>query len=386
MAKDITIGGRDAGRTSGGGGNSGGCRDLIGKNGTVDRNGNVSWHGREERKDGGGYPSGSNGYGGDHGGGSRVHGSYSGKPLEVGGHIYSPPPTSERVHSCLANTDQFANYNLVALYKTGIQGQNGKGLLPLKVINLSNNNLDDFDAHVMNCLYMNFELNLDVLNLSNNHFGQYDGALCIMNLNMYPYINIKSINLSNNGFTDKAAKQIADNLDKVPALQYLDVSGNKITLAGEGFFVNALQQPIVHDIILVLKRAYDIKTILSGSKEEKQFIIKETLQLAQDNGVDVKNIAVSKGVLGFLDNLGYVISDFGIGFAKCNIVPEDTNTFAVEAITAKVSKKAVAANTAKDAVLCFFESMDEVSISPEGIQLIKDLDLVGANLLIDSLE
>jgi hypothetical protein len=30
--------------------------------------------------------------------------------------------------------------------------------------------------------------------------------------------------------------------------------------------------------------------------------------------------------------------------------------------------------------------MDEVSISPEGIQLIKDLDLVGANLLIDSLE
>ena len=200
--------------------------------------------------------------------------------------------------------------------------------------------------------------------------------------------NLEHLNLSNNQITDEGASAIAEALEsgKVNNLQKLDVSGNKITLAGEGFFVNALQQPIVHDIILVLKRAYDIKTILSGSKEEKQFIIKETLQLAQDNGVDVKNIAVSKGVLGFLDNLGYVISDFGIGFAKCNIVPEDTNTFAVEAITAKVSKKAVAANTAKDAVLCFFESMDEVSISPEGIQLIKDLDLVGANLLIDSLE
>jgi len=45
MSKDITIGGRDTDRTGSGGTNGG-----------------------EERKDGGGYPSGSNGYGGDHGG------------------------------------------------------------------------------------------------------------------------------------------------------------------------------------------------------------------------------------------------------------------------------------------------------------------------------
>ena len=66
MAKTVTIGGRDTGRTGSGsgGGKSGGCQDLVGKSATVDKSGNVSWHdgnvslhGGEERKDGGGDSS-----------------------------------------------------------------------------------------------------------------------------------------------------------------------------------------------------------------------------------------------------------------------------------------------------------------------------------------
>ena len=108
--------------------------------------------------------------------------------------------------------------------------------------------------------------------------------------------------------------------------------------------------------------------------------------MAQDNGVDVKNVAVSKGISGFLDNLGYVISDFALGFTKCNIVPEDATSLAADVITAKISKKAIAATTTKDAVVCLFDTVEEVSTSPEGVQFIKDLDLCGANSVIDSIE
>jgi hypothetical protein len=263
MERAITIGGRSDNTGTGGGGKNGGNSNQKGGNSS--------------------YPNGSNGYGGDHGGRDSTRGIQEQKITKIpDSNIYSPPPTSERVHSCLANTDQLANYNLVALYKIGIQGQNGKGLLPLKVINLSNNNLDDFDAHVMNCLYMNFELNLDVLNLSNNNFGQYDGALCIMNLNMYPYIKTKNINLSNNGLTDKAAKQIADNLDKVPHLKTLNVSGNLFTKIGEGYFAKALHD-IKQGLYVTLVNVQEV------SKNSIQNTIKTLLFIAKSNGVETKD-------------------------------------------------------------------------------------------------
>ena len=85
-------------------------------------------------------------------------------------------------------------------------------------------------------------------------------------------------------------------------------------------------------------------------------------------------------------NIVKVGRDFSWGFGKCYIVPEDTQTFAGERILAKASKKAFNANIAKDAVICFFDTIDEVLTSNEGVQLIKDLDLFGANEVIDSIE
>lgn len=108
--------------------------------------------------------------------------------------------------------------------------------------------------------------------------------------------------------------------------------------------------------------------------------------MAQDNGVDVKNVAVSKGIGEFVKNGLSVLRDFGIGFTKCNILPEDATSLAGDVITAKISKKAIAATTAKDAVVCLFDTVEEVSTSAEGVQFIRDLDLCGANSVIDSID
>ena len=198
----------------------------------------------------------------------------------------------------------------------------------------------------------------------------------------------KEINVSGNQITDNGSWSIAEALKtgKFPTLKRFDASGNDISLVGEKFMLDAIKHPSTQSVMVILKRSDNLKTVLSGSKEDKQKLIKETLQMAQDNGVDVKNVAVSKGISGFLDNLGYVISDFALGFTKCNIVPEDATSLAADVITAKISKKAIAATTTKDAVVCLFDTVEEVSTSPEGVQFIKDLDLCGANSVIDSIE
>lgn len=246
--------------------------------------------------------------------------------------------------------------------------------------------------HDINLMYQGVltrpNFNIVKLNLENCNIGDIGADILGHALVSGKLPATKVIDVSGNNITDKGAGSIAEALKtgKFPTLKRFDASGNDISLVGEKFMLDALKHPSTQSVMLLLKRSNDLKIVFSGSKEEKQGLVKGTLQTAQDNGVDVKNIAVSKGILGFLDNLGYVISDFSLGFTKCNIVPEDIETFAMDAITAKISKKAIAANTAKDAVVCFFDTVDEVSTSLEGIQLIKDLDLVGANSVIDSIE
>jgi len=230
--------------------------------------------------------------------------------------------------------------------------------------------------------------NIVKLNLENCNLGDTGTDILGHALTNNKLSATREINVSGNNITDNGAFTIAEALKtgKFPTLKRLDASGNDISLVGEKFMLDALKHPSTQSVMLLLKRSNDLKVIFSGTKEEKQNLIRETLQTVKDNGVDVKNIAISKGIFGFLDNLGYVISDFSLGFAKCNIIPENIETFAIEAITAKISKKAIAANTAKDAVVCFFDTVDKVSTSSEGIQLIKDLDLVGVNSVIDSIE
>ena len=226
------------------------------------------------------------------------------------------------------------------------------------------------------------------LNLCNNNIGDVGSEILCHALVNAKLPATKSIDVSGNNISDKGAGTIAEALKTgtFSALKRFDASGNDISLVGEKFMLDALKHPSTQSVILLLKRSNDLKIVFSGSKEEKQKLVKETLQTAQDNGVDVKNVAVSKSMYEKIVNFGKIIGNFTWGFGKCNIVPEDAETFAMEAITAKISKKAIAANTAKDAVVCFFDTIDEVSTSLEGIQLIKDLDLVGANSIIDSIE
>lgn len=281
------------------------------------------------------------------------------------------------------------NINSLGSFPLGQSLYENSNLRFLQYLNLSNNKItDDGILSFGNQSFCKTSPSLISLNLSNNLLtdnGVNSLSWSLKNNNLY---YLKNLNISGNKITDDGALTIAEALKtgKFPTLKRFDASGNDISLVGEKFMLDALKHSSTQSVILLLKRSNDLKVVLSGSKEEKQKLIKATLQTAQDNDVDVKNVAVSKGILGFLDNLGYVISDFSLGFTKCNIVPEDAETFAMEAITAKISKKAIAANTAKDTVVCLFDTIDDVVNSSEGIQLIKDLDLYGANSVIDSIE
>jgi len=227
------------------------------------------------------------------------------------------------------------------------------------------------------------KLDLSNCNISDNGAGLIAEALSDGKL-----ASTKCINLAGNNITDKGTVTIAEALKtgKFPTLKRLDVSGNDTSLVTEKFMLDALKHPSTQSVILLLKRSDDLKVVLSGSKEEKQKLIKTTLQTAQDNGVDVKNVAVSKNITDKITNFAKVGYHFIIGFGKCNIVPEDTETFAIERITAKICKKTAGANAAKDAVVCFFDTIEDIANTPEGVQFIKDFDLLGANSVIDSIE
>ena len=230
--------------------------------------------------------------------------------------------------------------------------------------------------------------NLTVLTLTNHviddSFSPYISDM--LRNNNCP--NLKVFNLSNNPFTDHGIKPIAEALKSggTPSLKVLDVHGNSITKTGEGYLVKALQHPMTQSVMVAVKRTLDLKTMISGSKEEKQAMIKETLQTAQNNGVDVKNIAVSKGFGEYIWNKVKIGVNFTVGFTKCNIIPEDSTSLAADVITAKISKKAFVVTSGIDAVVCLFDTAAEVSTSAEGVQFIRDLELCGANSVIDSIE
>ena len=226
------------------------------------------------------------------------------------------------------------------------------------------------------------------LDLSNCNIGDIGADILGHALTSGKLPATKEINVSGNQISDNGSWSIAEALKtgKFPTLKRFDASGNDISLVGEKFMIDALKHPSTQSVIVLLKRSNNLKTMISGSKEEKQAIIKETLQAAQDKGVDVRNVAVSKDFSEYIWNKIKIAADFTVGFTKCNIVPEDATSLAEDIITAKISRKAVAATAAKDAVVCLFDSIEEVSVSSEGVQLIKDLDLCGANSVIDSIE
>ena len=210
-------------------------------------------------------------------------------------------------------------------------------------------------------------------------------------------MNVTSLDLSHSDINDFGAKFIADSLVKgdLPNLKHLDVSGNQISYEGNTKFAIGLQN-MKQDIKILINKIIPIDTIISGakkqsdlffgSKEEKHAIIKDYLKHAQNNGIDIQKVVVSKSIFNKLENTLKLYFNFQVGFAKCNIVPEDATSFAAGAIVAKISKKATGVITATDAVACYFEVFDENASSQEGVQFMLDAGVVTTTDLLGNVE
>lgn len=211
------------------------------------------------------------------------------------------------------------------------------------------------------------------------------------------FTNVIQLDLSNSNITDNGANELVDALvaGRLPNLKSLDVSDNKISIKGREYFIKALQN-LTQDIKILVYKVVDINIIIEGiekqgdiffdSKEEKQTIIKDFLKQAQDNGVDVSNVTVSKDIFSKLDNVGYLISDFAIGWVKCNVVPDNIPSSAADQIIATASKKAGVVDTVLGVVTCYFETFDEYDFAQEGVQFMHDIGLIGIEEFMDHVE
>ena len=114
-----------------------------------------------------------------------------------------------------------------------------------KTIKLNNNKIgEDITAPLLKSLYYQ-KLNLNILDLSHNHLT--DGFVgqfldCVKVEGGKQEHNIKCIIINNNNITDKGAGNIATALTNgdLKATKHIDVSDNKITPIGCGYFINAM--------------------------------------------------------------------------------------------------------------------------------------------------
>jgi hypothetical protein len=102
--------------------------------------------------------------------------------------------------------------------------------------------------------------------------------------------------------------------------------------------------------------------------------------------VDIQKVGVSKSIFEKIGNSLKLYGNFQVGFIKCNIVPEDTTSFAAGVIVAKISKKATGVITATDAVACYFEVFDENAASQEGVQFMLDAGIINTTDLLGNVE
>ncbi len=265
--------------------------------------------------------------------------------------------------------------------------QHGRYLLGERIINLKNGNLKNEETGVL-VQYLQYQaLNLDLFDISGNVLsfrGVENLFYCFRLGSPAATYNIKCINLSNNLIGDDGAKYIASHLSNGlhPHLKSLDVSGNQITKTGTGYFLDALKNSNVGNIII---KQYHLSVF--GNKESKIGFMKDYLKQAQDKGVDVKNIVVDKSLTGYIKTTSKVVKDVAIGFAKCYYVDDAVTDYAADKIIAKVSKTFGMLWNGKDVVNCYAESFDDVMVSKLGVELIKsDLEIMGEATFTNAIE
>jgi len=531
MAKTVTIGGRDTGRTGSGsgGGKSGGGIGLVGKSGTVDRNGNVSWHGGEERKDGGGYPSGSTGYGGDHGGGSGGHGSYSGKHFDNGRPITrygdklvasaaafkkaqdeqakaiaqsglsaqnfyaaqaeanakkaiaekmaadkvaveqaiwtkkmydveiarNRPPcedigeairrirennakieadaviSAQNIANAKVAAEKAANDAIIAqaaalqadavakavaaaqvqaIAKTAaaakelamikaiddaekiiLQTMENERILTLDKISLKNVDMQ----HLADTLKP-INYNLDAILLQNKNLNNLD-FFHLMNGITLPNIGISHsvvyINLANNNLGDDAAQIISNALvgEQLTATRVIDVSGNKITEAGQDFFVRALNDPIVKRLAILIDDLSHNLRIQSGIKEDVVAELHSILKSAKNRGVDVDNLVVDTSFFTWAKNIKGSVKLATKGFIKCKWVDDPIGDHVkadlCDKLPDKIGKPLKKIIDVEGTVSCFISSYDQAKTSEFGAQMaITDLHVIGEDYISENID
>jgi hypothetical protein len=351
------------------------------------------------------FPRGTQGGGYSSGGDSKTSGSSHGPQEQhiqqvctsLGGNVLGGAYHEGRKNRDL---DDGINYQVKGI----VSELNYYGFNDPKGVVLSDCALEDRDTYTLHQTLQYYPLNLTVLDLSNNCLGLNSVHTIFYSIrgSQQGDVNhlckqIKSINLSNNWLGDNSALFISQALEygNMPNLKYINVSGNNMSWASNALFAQAANN-IRQDIKILINKVLPISSIISGikkqsdlifgSKEEKYAIIKDYLKHAQSNSVDVQNVAVSKSIFEKIENSLKLYSNFRVGFAKCNIVPEDTTSFAAGAIVAKTSKKAVGVTATADAIACYFEIFDENASSQEGIQFMLDAGIVTTTDLLGSVE
>ena len=287
----------------------------------------------------------------------------------------------------------------------GIVSQlNYYGFKDPKGIVLSDCALEDKDTYALHQTLQYYPLNLTVLDLSNNCLGLNSVHTIFYGLRgsqqgdaNHLCKQIKSINLSNNWLGDDSALFISQALEygNVPNLKYLNVSGNNMSWESNALFAKASNN-LRQDIKILINKVIPIDSIVGGvkkqsdlffgSKEEKHAVIKGYLQHAQSDGVDIKNVVVSKDILSRIDTSTSLSVKFLLGLVKCNIVPKDITSFAADKIIAKASPTTGVVKTIVDGVSCYFEAFEDSASSQCGIQYMLDVGFITTIDLLGNVE
>jgi hypothetical protein len=197
----------------------------------------------------------------------------------------------------------------------GIVSQlNYYGFKDPKGIVLSDCALEDKDTYTLHQAIQYQPLNLTVLDLSNNYLGLNSVHTIFYGFKGH---QIKSINLTNNRLGDDSALFISQALEygNIPALKYIDVSGNNITATGEGYLAKVLGV-VSQDLKIVLE------VVKGFSKDALKTTMKSMLSIAKSNGISTKEALTTDETIQHCIKGGVNVGlNIGWGVAKCTITP-----------------------------------------------------------------
>ena len=298
---------------------------------------------------------------------------------------------SQVVTKYVSKTPAYTAQEMVGWLEHTNNTQNLKFNLPYKEINLSGKNVTNEDMVFFAQRMSNFAFHLDNLQLNHNPIGDY-GIQALFNCTFTVPLgrSVVHLKLNNCNFGDVGAELIAAYVRDgyMPATRSIDLHGNKLSIENPLFaqLAKNIQQPIKIVVDTIYDGLTKQGTLAFGSKEAKQGIVQDWVNIAQSNGVDTKNVAVSKDIYEALGNALKLNFNFSLGWAKCSVVPKDVKSFASDKILAIASPEVGVIKTGIDIAFCYFESCDEAMSSQHGVQFLGDLGMLPQGEFINAIE